>query len=318
MSCSDSKTPHWAARLGELISALQAPTAPSAPSAALSEGLEGLESAEPDAAAAQQARAWAIEQATARQGRAEPERAMAREPVAQSGSDPPAGAGRDGSAETARPSCREAARAEAWLLLNTALLRYLHPSNRRGANLSREDREDVAAEKSLDLLARAESGTWCIDGRSPAEIAAFVAKAGWHGAVDHNRREAKWVWSREDREGETEALPVPDAERRGPPSPAARVEQREFALALKECATHLQPRARRAWFFRVFYDLSTKEIAAHPEIALQPAHVDVLLQRCRESARECMHNKGYESADMSQGTFAELWKAFRAPGASGE
>ncbi len=211
------------------------------------------------------------------------------------------------------PAGHEAARAESWVLLNSAILRHLSV-RAGGAGLAHEDREDLAAEKSLDLLRRAESGAWRVEGRAAGEIAAFVATVARHGIVDHHRRSSRWV---QPGPGGMDETPHNDRVlAHDPGSPLAQVERRDFVQALCDCAEHLQPRARRAWLFRVFYDLSSKEIAAHPEIDLNPAHVDVLLQRCRDGIRVCMRAKGYEPHDMPPGTFAALWKAFRIPQAA--
>jgi RNA polymerase sigma factor (sigma-70 family) len=212
-----------------------------------------------------------------------------------------------------RAASHEAARAEAWLLLNSALLRHLN-DRAKGAGLAHEDREDLAAEKSLDLLRRVESGTWRTEGRAAGEIAAFVATVARHGIVDHHRRASRWVQPGPD--GMDESPYFDRAMGPDPGSPLAHVERRDFVQALCDCAGQLQPRVRLAWFFRVFYDLSSKEIAAHPEIELNPAHVDVLLQRCRDGIRVCMRAKGHEPHDMPPGTFAALWKAFRTPQAA--
>ena len=67
----------------------------------------------------------------------------------------------------------------------------------------------------------------------------------------------------------------------------------------------------RIWFLRVFYGTSSKDIALHPKISLKVSHVDVLLQRSRQTIRKCMNRRGYEPRDMPPGTFVELWKSFR-------
>jgi DNA-directed RNA polymerase specialized sigma24 family protein len=114
---------------------------------------------------------------------------------------------------------------------------------------------------------------------------------------------------RDDDSGPHESQTSWDTDRE-PDPPDVLVERREFAQALRECARRLQPRSRLIWFFRVFYGMSSKQIAVHPEIALQAAHVDVLLQRVRHAVRECMHANGFEPRDMPPGTFTELWKEF--------
>ena len=61
----------------------------------------------------------------------------------------------------------------------------------------------------------------------------------------------------------------------------------------------------------MFYDMSSKEIASHPEVCLKPNHVDVILLRARQLITKCMRSRGYEPGDALPGTFVELWKAFR-------
>ncbi|NNE43225.1 MAG: hypothetical protein HKN12_03380, partial [Gemmatimonadetes bacterium] len=95
--------------------------------------------------------------------------------------------------------------------------------------------------------------------------------------------------------------------------PEDRLERRRFAESLRDCAGQLTARDRTVWFFRVFYDLSSREIAGHPEVGLKAPHVDVILQRCRQAVRKCMDGKGYQPGDLPPGTFSELWAAFRAP-----
>ena len=91
----------------------------------------------------------------------------------------------------------------------------------------------------------------------------------------------------------------------------ARVKRGEYAAALCGCAERLKPRSRSIWLLRVLFELPSKQIATHPEVTLNPGHVDVILQRCRQIIRDCMQKLGYEPRDMPPGTFAELWKAFR-------
>jgi hypothetical protein len=65
------------------------------------------------------------------------------------------------------------------------------------------------------------------------------------------------------------------------------------------------------WIFRVFLEMSTRQIAAHPEIAMKPGAVDVALARTRDKVRVCMKRRGFDPRDMPPGTFAVLWAEFR-------
>jgi len=85
------------------------------------------------------------------------------------------------------------------------------------------------------------------------------------------------------------------------------LERRRFVEALRDCAAQLKPRPRRIWFFRVFYGLSTREIALHPDVAIQPKGVDMLLHRTRQKIGACMERKGHRVAELPAGTFVEIW-----------
>jgi DNA-directed RNA polymerase specialized sigma24 family protein len=82
----------------------------------------------------------------------------------------------------------------------------------------------------------------------------------------------------------------------------------EFIASLRDCLRQVQPRARRIWFLRVFYEMSTRAIAQHPTVMLRIGHIDVIMQRTRDSIRACMHSKGFEPGDMPAGTFTALWE----------
>jgi DNA-directed RNA polymerase specialized sigma24 family protein len=89
------------------------------------------------------------------------------------------------------------------------------------------------------------------------------------------------------------------------------VRNREFAEALAACVGALEERARRAWLFRAFYDMSSREIAAHPDVAVRVGHLDVILFRSRQALRRCMTRKGHSLETVPPGAFAELWMRLR-------
>jgi RNA polymerase sigma factor (sigma-70 family) len=206
-------------------------------------------------------------------------------------------------------------RSEIWLLLHAALSGYLHRHAIRLGGVPAEDLEDLAAEKSLDLLRRCEQGMWSLEGREPGEIVVYLSHVARNGLLDLQRRVHRRFQAEPEDEGESPwdrpaaRNPGPDVE-----APDTGVERRDFARALRSCAEHLNPRDRRIWFFRIFYEMSSKEIAAHPEVSLKASHVDVLLQRCRQAIRTCLARQGYAPGDMPRGVFGELWRAFRASG----
>jgi len=205
-----------------------------------------------------------------------------------------------------------------WQMLNTALAEYLRQQAARMQHVSREDIEDIASKKALDLVHRIVVGKWDVLHRSPEEIASFVSTTAKHELLNLTRRAKRRVLPRDEdrpewdvgRTGEGQTMSMMEA-------PDALVERREFAFALRDCAAQLKPRSRAVWFLRVFCDMSSKRIAAHPAVSLKVGHVDVVLQRCRKAMRECMGKKGFLSQDMPPGAFVELWKAIWRERAAG-
>lgn len=72
-------------------------------------------------------------------------------------------------------------------MLNFVLLNCLEAQMRRDRRLTREDVEDLASEKSLDLMRKLDLGTWEIRGKSGREIAAYLAATARNGVVDFFR-----------------------------------------------------------------------------------------------------------------------------------
>ncbi len=174
---------------------------------------------------------------------------------------------------------------------------------------AREDLEDLASAKALDLLTRAEQGAWDPTGRAPGEVVAYIRSTARHGLSrwgEQNRRMP--AMSRLDNagpvgEGATPQWAAP------PPSPEQRAETTEFVAALVDCLSGVQARARRIWVLRAVLDLSTREIAAHPDAGANKANVDVILMRVRTVLRECLGSKGFEMRQLPPGTFTQLWDA---------
>ncbi len=209
-------------------------------------------------------------------------------------------------------AARDSIREEVWLLLNSSIWQYLQIHVPRLGRAAREDLEDIASQKSLDLIRKLESKTWDVADRSPAEIAAFLSTVARNGLIDLLRETGRRV---EPREEDRPAWDVGEVAKGGAmtwaDSPELLVERKEFAQALRMCAQHLKPQWRLVWFLRVFCEMSSKEIAAHPDVTLRASHVDVLMKRARDAIRDCMYQKGYEPQDMPPGTFLEIWRAFQ-------
>jgi RNA polymerase sigma factor (sigma-70 family) len=201
---------------------------------------------------------------------------------------------------------------EFWLLLRTAISRYVrfHASSWDG--ITREDIEDIAAQKSLDLFCKAKAGQWDPSGHRPDEIAGYLSTVARHGLVDHLRKSGREIkLGNADSAAYNPAGPDTQNVVHHSKPPDVPVQRREFIQALRGCADRLAPRSRLIWLFRVFYDMTSKEIARHPEVCVKASHVDVLLQRARKILRECMGEKGFDPKDTPPGAFVELWKAFR-------
>lgn len=218
---------------------------------------------------------------------------------------------------TSGPAAREALGAEAWQLLHLVLRGYLARHSARYSWRSREDLEDLAARKALELLNRLITGQWTLADRSAPEIASFLGTVAHNSLADlirsnRRRREIGAVYD-DDLACDPPANHAP-APMGAPPAPEALLERREYAHALRRCVGELSGRAQRIWFYRIFLEMPSKQIARHPEIGLKAPHVDVILQRCRKAIRECMRRKGYQPQDMPPGTFVELWQIFRRRG----
>jgi DNA-directed RNA polymerase specialized sigma24 family protein len=218
-----------------------------------------------------------------------------------------------GHLRTARDSeeCR-AARENLWALLYFGLRRCSRAvASRRGMSGS-PDIDDLAAGKSLEILRRVESGAMDLSGKAAVDVVAFLSAVARHGLLDVKRKEARWptvdlsvteVPSSVDPHG----WPLLAA----PPAPYSMVEGKEFAIALRSCVENMPLRSMRIWFFRVFLEMSSREIAVHPEVNLNPPHVDVILQRARAALKACMEEKGHAATHLPPGTFAEVWECIR-------
>jgi RNA polymerase sigma factor (sigma-70 family) len=205
------------------------------------------------------------------------------------------------------------ARGTVWLLLNSLLSQHLRYHVHRQGQLPHEDLEDLASDKSLELLRKLEKGTWDVTGRSQSEISGYLSMVARNGLVDRLRRAGRWVRPADDRQLEEDleaASSNPDADLRiVMESPDKLVERREYAMAIRDCIEQLEGRSRIAWFLRVLCGMSSKQIAVHPKVSLNASHVDVLMQRARGMVKDCMRRKGFSPQDMPPGTFVELWKA---------
>jgi RNA polymerase sigma factor (sigma-70 family) len=190
-----------------------------------------------------------------------------------------------------------------WNLLHSSLLAMLSVQRRRLGWVNDEDLLDIAAEKGADLLARFESGRWTLVEAAPWECRGFLSTVARNGLIDWLRRNRNQVIRGDD--ADTMLADQPDASMAAQTSLAA--DRSHFVKALMDCLRKVNARDRRIWVLRVVHDLSTRQIAAHPDVLLKRGHVDVILYRCRESLRACLHGRDIEPGDLPAGVFTELW-----------
>lgn len=190
--------------------------------------------------------------------------------------------------------------------MRDALMRFLRAYSPRVRAAGPDDLEDLASAKALELLVRMESGGWGPEGRHGGEVAAYVAAVARNALLRWaERRQRQPLAATADADGRFPGDSSPVFT--GPTSESA-VEAREFVDALRACVERLQPRSRRAWFFRAFYDLSSREIASHPDVGISAAHVDVLINRARSALKTCLASRGLYPQDCPVGAFATLWE----------
>lgn len=213
---------------------------------------------------------------------------------------------RSAAALCAAPAAaRDPLRAALWQVLHAALYASLRSQSHRVPIASREDLEDIASAKALEILSRAEDGSWSPAGRPAHEIAGFVARVARNGLIDLARRRGREVAAPADE--------VAWRERPGPTAgaveatPEDRVSANEFVKALSDCIERLTPRSRAVWFQRVFLEAPSRDIAGR--CGVHAAHVDVLVQRARTALRQCMSEKGHGGTEARPGVFAALWPA---------
>jgi DNA-directed RNA polymerase specialized sigma24 family protein len=223
-------------------------------------------------------------------------------------------------AARASEECREAWE-RLWALLYFGLLRCARAMASRRGLQEIPDLEDIASKKSLDLLRRAESGALDLSGKEAAEVVAFLSAVARNGLLDVVRKEARNPVLSLGPNGRSPLAADPGGRPSGglaprwqrsavAPNPRAGVESRDFARALRACVEAMPARSMRIWFFRVFLEMSSREIAMHPEVNLKPAHIDVIIHRARTAVTSCLEGKGYTPDALPAGSFTELWEHF--------
>lgn len=202
----------------------------------------------------------------------------------------------------------QALRGALWRLLFEALTLKLHFQARASSGVDRVVLEDIAAEKALELLERAEKGAWDLSGRSASEISGYLGNVARNGWVDYEKRRRRERVSA-DPHATRQATNADAVERiEASDAPLTEVLLSDFVV----CVEGLPARGRLAWFLRAHHGLSGREIAAHPALRLNVGHVDVLVQRTRNALKECLRGKGHTVERLPAGAFVALWELFEA------
>ncbi len=197
---------------------------------------------------------------------------------------------------------RQRSRGELWRLLHAALFAALRAQAGRIAPVSQEDLEDLASGKALELLEQAEGNCWEPQARTGREVAGYVWRVARNALVDLARRRGREAPPPTD----AEAWDVALAERGGREAgPLELTQAEEFVGDLSGCLGELTPRSRVAWALRALLERPSLEIGRR--LAIKPAHVDVIVQRARESITRCMHAKGHRATDVHPQAFVMLW-----------
>lgn len=208
-------------------------------------------------------------------------------------------------ARDGEPSAR--ARAELWLLVGLVLRQRTRALARPKPAWAAEDLEDVVSDKLLDLLRRFDSRAWEPENSHPGEVVNFLNAVARNALADLARRRSRRPTVSEE-QADREPVAHELAMTREPEPAEAAAERRRFVDGLLLCCGRLPERDRCVWRLRALLELSSREIAEHPDVRLRPDHVDVILQRCRERLRQCMSLAGFELSALPPGTLLALWE----------
>lgn len=208
----------------------------------------------------------------------------------------------------------DAARAALWRVLHAGLFAALRSQAGGIVAVSREDLEDLASAKALELLQQAEASRWGEAGRSPGDLLGYVWRVARNGLVDLARQRGREAAVPEDEPAWEQAFRDRTDREAGPVEWTA---ADEFVTALEKCVERLAPRARMAWWLRVGLERPSREIATR--LAVAAAHVDVIVQRARGALTQCMAASGHAHADIHAQSFVLLWSKRQSdePGISG-
>src|SRR5262249_26090528 len=155
--------------------------------------------------------------------------------------------------------------------------------------------------KSLEIIHRAVEGAWDPAGRTPVEVAGYIAAVARNEIMDWRQRAGRLVPLPDGEDPPMRADEVRSVSGGSGDSTDLPVERSEFAQAVIDCVGGLAPRSRRIWIFRTLFEMRSREIASHPEVGMEVGHVDVVFSRARRSLQDCLGRKGHSLDTMPRG-----------------
>jgi DNA-directed RNA polymerase specialized sigma24 family protein len=168
---------------------------------------------------------------------------------------------------------------------------------------------DIASQKALDIVQRIQSGAWNPQPMRAAQWVVFVRRVARNSVIDVQRSRHREPISHETLAGDGDSL-LASFDFRRAQDPSNDLDRARFAKAFFECIRLLTRKAATIFFFRVFYEFSSSQIASHEEVRMNAKAVDVALVRARKAMSGCLARKGFTSSEIPTGVYAELWDYF--------
>ena len=196
---------------------------------------------------------------------------------------------------------------ELWVLINAVLARYVRIHSRSLGKVDTEEVRDIASEKAMAFVHNLRNGNRDADVLHASQMSAYVSVLARNGLVDALRKSGR-------NERSAGAVPAVAPVANASEDAESGVRHEQFLTAIRDCVGALTPRARNVWFFRAYLDMTSREIAAHPDVGMTASAVDMLLSRTRRALGECMSKKGLNADDAPPGAFVALWELLNNKG----
>lgn len=197
---------------------------------------------------------------------------------------------------------------EMWQLLFLGLQTSVRRQARRFPRVTEQDIRDIAAEKTLEMFRGYDCPGWGLAEMTAPQLSSFLRAIARNGVIDFLRRRSREVSPHKAFPGLEEESPGPILFRSTPPAGPEVTLGGEFSEALRFCLSRLSHRFRTILFLRVFCELPTKLTARHPGVRIPQGSVDVYLGRARHQLRACLATKGFQPADLPEGSFLVVWE----------